>query len=52
MAHDEPDSITLQPGEKEEIMWRFTQPGEVDFSCLIPVHYEAGMKGAFQVGAG
>lgn len=51
MEHDEPNSITLQPGEKGEIVWRFTQPGEVDFGCLIPGHYEAGMKGAIQVGA-
>lgn len=51
MEHDEPSSVSLAPGEKRDIVWKFTQPGEVDFGCLIPGHYEAGMKGAIQVGA-
>lgn len=51
MEHDEPGSITLEPGEKGEIVWQFTEPGEVDFGCLIPGHYEAGMKGTIQVGS-
>ncbi|WP_028601090.1 cupredoxin domain-containing protein [Ottowia thiooxydans] len=50
MEHDEPGKITLQPGKQGEIVWQFTKAGTVDFACLIPGHYEAGMKGAIKVG--
>jgi len=50
MEHDEPSKITLDPGQQGEIVWQFTQPGTVDLACLIPGHYEAGMRGAIHVG--
>ena len=50
MEHDEPSKITLEPGKQGEIVWQFTKAGVVDFACLIPGHYEAGMKGAIKVG--
>jgi len=50
MEHDEPSKITLGPGKQGEIVWQFTKAGVVDFACLIPGHYEAGMKGAIKVG--
>jgi len=49
MEHDEPNSVTLDPGKHGEIVWQFTRAGAVHFACLIPGHYEAGMKGAVQV---
>lgn len=49
MEHDEPGKITLQPGKQGEIIWQFTKAGVVNFACLIPGHYEAGMKGKVQV---
>ena len=49
MEHDEPSKITLDPGKHGEIVWHFTQPGEVHFACLMPGHYEAGMKGKVTV---
>ncbi len=36
---------------KGEIVWTFTNPGQLDFACLIPGHYELGMKGALTVTA-
>ena len=45
MEHDDPNAIRLQPGGKGEIIWTFTKPGDFAFGCLIPGHYEAGMKG-------
>ena len=48
--HAEPSKITLGPGKQGEIVWQFTKAGVVDFACLIPGHYEAGMKGAIKVG--
>ena len=50
MEHDEPSKVTLQPGKQGEIVWQFTKAGGVNFACLMPGHYEAGMKGVVQVG--
>lgn len=49
MEHDEPNSVTLDPGKQGEIVWQFTRGGTVHFACLIPGHYEAGMKGVIRV---
>lgn len=49
MIHDEPNKITLFPGQKGEIIWQFTKAGTVNFACLIPGHYEAGMRGEVKV---
>ncbi|EYC52179.1 hypothetical protein AZ34_14720 [Hylemonella gracilis str. Niagara R] len=50
MEHDEPGKVTLAPGKQGEIIWQFTKAGTVHFACLMPGHYEAGMKGAVKVG--
>ena len=50
MVHDEPNKVSLAPGEQGEVLWRFTRAGTVDFACLYPGHYEAGMKGRVRVG--
>ena len=49
MAHDEPNQVTLSPGQQGEIVWQFTDAGTVNFACLMPGHYEAGMKGLIKV---
>jgi uncharacterized cupredoxin-like copper-binding protein len=43
MAHAEPNMVTLEPGQQGGLVWKFDQPGTVDFACLIPGHMEAGM---------
>ena len=45
MEHDDPNGKRLAPGKGSEIVWRFTKAGEFEFACLIPGHYESGMKG-------
>ena len=45
MEHDDPNAITVQPGETRELVWKFTKVGEVDFACLVPGHLEGGMVG-------
>jgi uncharacterized cupredoxin-like copper-binding protein len=47
--HDSPSAITLKPDASGEILWRFTNAGTFDFSCLLPGHREAGMHGAIVV---
>ncbi len=49
MEHDDPNMVTLAAGKTGEIVWQFTRAGRVDFACLQPGHYDAGMKGAVQV---
>ncbi len=49
MEHDEPNKVTIAPGQQGEIVWQFTKAGTVNFACLIPGHYEAGMRGKVQV---
>ncbi|WP_082786437.1 cupredoxin family protein [Polynucleobacter yangtzensis] len=50
MEHAEPNMITLAPGKSGEIIWQFTKSGKVQFACLQPGHYDAGMKGVVSVG--
>ena len=49
MEHEEPYMAHVKPGAKEEIVWTFTKPGTYMYGCLIPGHFEAGMKGAIKV---
>lgn len=49
MEHDEPSTVALAPGKQGEMIWQFTQAGTVNFACLMPGHYEAGMQGKVQV---
>ncbi|MCE9657964.1 MAG: cupredoxin family protein [Burkholderiales bacterium] len=49
MEHDDPNMVTVGPGASGEVIWRFSKAGKVDFACLQPGHYDAGMKGAVSV---
>jgi uncharacterized cupredoxin-like copper-binding protein len=49
MEHDAPYMVHLPPGKKGEMVWQFTKAGEFHFACLIPGHFEAGMKGSIRV---
>ena len=50
MEHADDNQVTVAAGKKGEIIWQFTQAGKVNFACLQPGHYDAGMKGAVTVG--
>lgn len=45
MEHDQPQSAHVAAGSKGEVIWQFTKPGEFQFACLLPGHFEAGMAG-------
>ena len=51
MEHEEENMVTLAPAKAGEIIWQFTKSGKVDFACLQPGHYDAGMKGQVVVTA-
>ena len=49
MEHDEPYMAHVAAGAAGEVVWHFNRPGEIAFACLIPGHFEAGMKGVINV---
>jgi uncharacterized cupredoxin-like copper-binding protein len=49
MAHSDSNMITLDGGKTGEIIWEFTNAGKVEFGCLQPGHFDAGMKGEVDV---
>ena len=49
MEHADENMVTVAPGKSGEIVWQFTRAGKIDFACLQPGHYDAGMKGAVNV---
>lgn len=49
MEHDDPNMVSLGPGKSGEVIWHFTKAGKVDFACLQPGHYDAGMRGTVNV---
>ncbi|WP_370161357.1 cupredoxin domain-containing protein [Limimaricola soesokkakensis] len=51
MAHDDPNSVLLEPGESAEIVWTFPEDGQVGYACNVPGHLEAGMKGEVEMDA-
>ncbi|MCB2055225.1 MAG: cupredoxin domain-containing protein [Geminicoccaceae bacterium] len=52
MAHDDPNSVLLEPGQDAEIVWTFSETGDLQFACNIPGHYESGMVGDIHFGKG
>ena len=49
MAHADANMVSVAPGKTGEVVWHFTRSGTVDFACLQPGHYDAGMKGLITV---
>ena len=52
MEHADANMVTVAPGKTGEIIWQFTKAGKIDFACLQPGHYDAGMKGFVTVAGG
>lgn len=49
MVHEEPNVVTVKPGETKEVIWKFGKDADLEFACNIPGHAEQGMKGAFRI---
>ena len=49
MEHEEPYMAHVDPGKEMEIVWQFTKAGAFEFGCLLPGHFQAGMKGTITV---
>ena len=53
--HHEPTgsaAVEVGPGSKKDLIVRFSQAGTLQMACLIPGHYEAGMRGAVRISEG
>ena len=49
MEHSEPYMAHVAPGKQEVIVWQFSKAAEFAFGCLLPGHFDAGMKGSLKV---
>ena len=43
MKHSHGNSLLLEPGEKGELIWQFSDNREILVACNVPGHYEDGM---------
>ena len=49
MEHDAPYMAHVAPGKRETMAWTFDKVGTFMYGCLVPGHWEAGMKGTIVV---
>ena len=49
-SHTGGAALSVQPGQQGELVVTFAEAGTVQVACLIPGHYEAGMRGSISVG--
>ena len=49
MEHEEPYMAHVKPGKTGEIVWTFSKAGLFEFGCLIPGHFDGGMRGIIVV---
>lgn len=52
MKHNDPNTVSLAPGESAKLSWTFMGKDTVVFACNIPGHFEAGMKHVQAIGSG
>jgi uncharacterized cupredoxin-like copper-binding protein len=51
VEHGHGNSVLVGPKESAELTWTFGADAEIEFACNLPGHYEAGMKGAIDIGS-
>lgn len=49
MEHADENMVTVDAGKTGELVWQFSKAGRIEFACLQPGHFEAGMKGVVKV---
>ncbi|QIL44162.1 cupredoxin family protein [Acidovorax sp. HDW3] len=49
MAHDSAYMAHVAPNAQGELLWQFNRAGTFEYACLIPGHFEAGMRGTITV---
>jgi uncharacterized cupredoxin-like copper-binding protein len=49
MAHDDPNGVSVKPGETKELTVTFDTPASLLAGCHVPGHYAGGMKTSITV---
>ena len=49
-VHDDPNSVLVEPGATQELVWKFAEATDLEFACNVPGHYDAGMMGEIKFG--
>lgn len=49
VAHEFPNSVTVQPGETKRLTWRFGDAATLEYACHVSGHYGAGMRGQITI---
>ncbi|MHC8411253.1 cupredoxin domain-containing protein [Pseudomonas sp. Hz4] len=49
MEHNDPNSVLIEPGSTQELIWTFTKSTGLEFACNVPGHYQSGMVGQFEL---
>lgn len=49
MEHNDPNSVLIEPGTTQELIWTFNKSTGLEFACNVPGHYQSGMVGKFEV---
>ena len=52
MAHEDPNSVLLEPGETAEVVWTFSEEADLELACNVPGHRAGGMTGDIEVTGG
>ncbi len=47
--HGAANIVHVAPGRTAALVWQFTNAGEFHYGCLVPGHFEAGMRGSIKV---
>jgi len=47
--HQAQNAVMVAPGETTELVWTFAEGESVEFGCNVPGHFEAGMRGKFEL---
>tara|TARA_A100001015_G_C14904397_1_gene677697 strand:- start:437 stop:934 length:498 start_codon:yes stop_codon:yes gene_type:complete len=43
MSHSHSNSVLLSPGEKAELIWKFSNTIDIEAACNVQGHYDVGM---------
>ena len=49
MAHDDANSVLLEPGETAELIWTFPGDADLELACNVPGHRAGGMTGEIEI---
>jgi uncharacterized cupredoxin-like copper-binding protein len=47
--HGAANMVHVAPGKTAALVWQFMHAGEFYYGCLVPGHFEAGMRGSIRV---